>query len=209
MQMFHTKQMGGCGHEELQNLCSSYLILMLFEGAQKVQHASKQIIHNTQYNVHAENINITFQKQREALEQRTLQLQEWGDEMQTNMLELENKWHAEQNMTAQLKQQLSTIEAEHDLLAKRAICAPPYFDALHWFIVEKCVQHPDERVSSEEFHKAFDSHIMVNHPCMERPNQRDLTAMMKRLGLNNEQVYVHGGNARGFKGLGLLDTPAT
>jgi hypothetical protein len=123
--------------------------------------------------------------------------------MQSNMLELEDKWREEQNKTAQLRQQLSMMEAKHDLLAKRALCAPPYFDALHWFIVNRCVQHPDERVSSEDFHKAFVSHMMVNHPSTERPNQRDITALMKRLGLNNEQVYVHGGNARGFKGIGL------
>jgi hypothetical protein len=205
-QRFHSKQMEDCAPEELQNICSSFLILMLLE-ARRDQKATTslnhQVIHNTQYNVHTDNINITFQKEKEAFEQHKLQLLEWGNHLQSNLFELESQLHSEQNMAANLKKQLSKMEEECHLMAKRAICAPQYFDSLHEFITKNCVQHPDERVSSEDFHRAFTTHMTAIHSNMERPNQRDLTAVMKRLGLNNEQVYVHGGNARGFKGLGL------
>jgi hypothetical protein len=203
--------MEGCGSEELQSICSSFLILMLLE-AQRVQKATTsnhQVVHNTQYNVHTDSISITFQKEKEAFQQHNSQLQEWGNHLQSNLFELESQLHAEQKIAAHLKRQLSKMEEECQLMAKRAICAPPYFDSLHEFIMHKCVQHSDERVSSEDFHRAFTTHMIEIHPSMERPNQRDLTAMMKRLGLNNEQVYVHGGNARGFKGLGLLEQGRT
>ncbi len=202
-QVFGLKQNEQCSPQDLQNLCSAYLLMVLYQ-VHKTPQASQQVINNT-LNVRADNINITqmYEKERMAMEHRHIQLQEWGKCLEISMLELEAKYGGEMKNSTALKEQLSTLALHYDIMAKRALCAPPFFDALHDFRITGCVQGEDERVSSEDFHQTFTAHLTANHPNIERPSQRDLTALMKRLGFNNEQVYVHGGNARGFHGLGL------
>jgi hypothetical protein len=39
---------------------------------------------------------------------------------------------------------------DYDVMAKRAIFAPPFFDELERFIKTRCMHHEDIRVSSED-----------------------------------------------------------
>jgi hypothetical protein len=206
MQTFASMHKQGGDHKDMQNLVSAYLLLLLFH-SQNLPQATRQVINNNTLNVKADNITLNtqaFNREREALERRMAELREWGSGMNDAVLELDRRYKDQKKKTEALKEQLTTLAKEYDVAAKRSLCAPPYFDALHEFILSRCIQGEDERVSSEDFHHAFavflasPAHRGTAHPC-----QRDLRSLMEKLKFEYTQVYVNGRNARGFRGLGL------
>ena len=96
-------------------------------------------------------------------------------------------------------------EARLAVLRERAKFAPPWFDQLTAFLNMHCVRGPDVRVSSAEMHEAFARFLGESpHQGPEPPTQRELRqALEEHLNFEYTQVYINGGNARGFKGLGL------
>ncbi len=205
---FSEKQRDGCNDEVLQILCHCYILVLMHKiilSYQMAQLSNQQHIVNNTVNVSADTIHIShqFEKQRKEMAQQTYLLQQWGSRLQADLCEVEGKLQQERKTSLAFQRQLSDLGREHKLMATRALCAPPFFDALHQFIESECVQHEDERVSNEDFYNAFSVFRSKFHPNLEPPGQRDLTALMKRLGMENDQVYFNGRNTRGFKGISL------
>ena len=100
-------------------------------------------------------------------------------------------------------------EARLAVLRERAKFAPPWFDQLTAFRNTRCVRGPDERVSSAEVHDAFARFLAASSRGPEPPTQRELRQVLEEnLNFEYTQVYINGGNARGFKGLGLCPAQA-
>ena len=105
-------------------------------------------------------------------------------------------------------------EARLAVLRERAKFAPPWFDQLTAFLNTHCVRGPNERVSSAEMHEAFARFLGGSPQGPEPPTQRELRQALEDLGFEYTQIFVRGsdggsgGNARGFKGLGLCPAQA-
>ena len=61
------------------------------------------------------------------------------------------------------------------------------------------------KVGSAELHTAFVSCMAADRLAVHPPSQQDLRALLERLGFEYGQVYLNGGNTRGFRGLGLAN----
>ena len=102
-----------------------------------------------------------------------------------------------------LQSELQALSAHLRSVEERAQCAPPYFDALQSFMRSNCIQGDDMKVGSAELHTAFVSCMAADRLVIQPPSQQDLRALLERLGFDYGQVYLNGGNTRGFRGLGL------
>ena len=102
-----------------------------------------------------------------------------------------------------LRSELQTLTAHLSKVEKRAQCAPPSFDAWLSFMRSNCIQGDDMKVGSAELHTAFVSCMAANRLSIQPPSQQDLRILLERLGFDYGQLYLNGGNTRGFRGLGL------
>ena len=106
-----------------------------------------------------------------------------------------------------LRSELQALSTHLSSVEERAQFAPPYFDALLSFMRSHCIQGR-MKFGSAELHTAFVSCMAANRLAIQPPSQQDLRALLERLGFDYGQVYLNGGNTRGFRGLGLANALA-
>ena len=205
--LFWQKQMEGAEERELQLIAYAYLVMLLAAKArnmtvtvQAAQSNTFNIVNQNTLQLHRELVQINNAREAQAV--RADQA-----ELELHAARVENA-----RLQATLREQQEAAarrEARLAVLRERAKFAPPWFDQLAAFLNTHCVRGPDKRVSSAEMHEGFVRFLSQCPQGPEPPTQRELRqALEEHSNFEYTQVYINGGNARGFRGLGLCPAPA-
>jgi hypothetical protein len=205
--LFWSQQREGADERDLQLIAYAYLIMLLAAKArsmtvtvQAAQSNTFNIVNQNTLQLHRELVQINNAREAQAV--RADQA-----ELELHAARVENA-----RLQATLREQQEAAvrrEARLAVLRERAKFAPPWFDQLTAFLNTQCVRGPDERVTSAEMHEGFARFLAASPQGPEPPTQRELRqALEEHLNFEYTQVYINGGNARGFKGLGLCPAQA-
>ena len=204
--LFWNKQMEGADERELQLIAYAYLVMLLADKArsmtvtvQAAQSNTFNIVTQNNLQLHRELVQINNAREAQAVRAEQA-------ELELHAARIEN---ARLQRTLQEQQEFAARrEARLAVLRERSKLAPAWADQLGIFLNTRCVRRPDERVSSAEMHDAFVRFLAESPQGPEPPTQRELRqALEEHLGFEYSQVYINGGNARGFRGLGLCPAP--
>jgi hypothetical protein len=178
----------------LQNLCMAFFHIM-----SKAQEQQVTTI-NTQVN---QSFNVKVEAPDEEL--RLAQAKERAARMEVLAMHLYTELGKSRSRVEEIEHMLCETRTELIVFEQRARCAPPFFDDVAAFLRARCSIGEEERAGSAELHAAFGAYLREVGRVGESPSQRDLRSLLEKLGFCYDQIYIKGTNARGFRGLGLIN----
>jgi hypothetical protein len=184
--------------KDLQILMSAYFLLIMQRFCRKQTCSQASAGPQVQLNVCNVSLEQTHILNQQNLILATLEKRAIDAEMACTTLHRELA-EAEDNIR-HLNAQVASLETERNSVQILAKCAPVWFSAFVSFLNTECKQGPDLRVGSAQLHDTFCRFMSQHAKTVKPPTQRELTAQLVRLGFEYAQVYINGGNARGFRG---------
>lgn len=201
--LFESKRASPSAQQELQMLCSAFVLLM-----GRIQPQQTQVTNN--FAVRSAQITLlnTADARCAALREHASEIEvRLGQAQQDNMI-LQQAMQAAGRQVQALQGAMHELKAQLDLARHSARGAPPYADAVISFLRCRCVQGDDSFfVGSAELHAALLAFLAEQQQHDEGkaqpPSQRELRALLEHLGFQYRQTWTRRANVRGFRQLAL------
>jgi chromosome segregation ATPase len=199
--LFESKRASPSAQQELQMLCSAFVLLM-----GRIQPQQTQVTNN--FAVQSAQITLlnTADARCAALREHASELEVRLGQAQQENMRLQQAMQAAGRQVQALQGAMHELQAQLDLARHSA----PYADAVISFLRCRCVQGDDSLfVGSAELHAALLAFLAEQQQQQQDegkaqpPSQRELRALLEHLGFQYRQTWTRGANVRGFRRLAL------